>query len=321
MSKKKQLRSFWDFEPSQTNKRNPFAVDPDFDAKNAAHDDKGPAITSLPRAMMKSVKKPLTKQKQQIAAPAPTSQKSGGGVWVGLTVLVVAVLILSQTHLLRNVTTFFNAKKVEEVAIKPSTGPVLGEVKPAEAMPTKEKIVVTKTTTTPTISDPVLRDLVGKKVTVKTAFLNVRSDTSLSAPIVGNVKKGDEVTIVGVKRRWLQIGENRYIGASHVNLDGANSSAETPVVAEQKEKEHKEPKEKPAPKTTSVAKKKFVQHQKIATDNIKIRSGAGPKNKVVGYLRKGAVVTVYEQKGIWLKIGEDRYVHSGNLKTQDSVGH
>lgn len=311
MSKKKPLRSFWDFEPSQTNKRNPFAVDPDFDAKNAKQDDKGPAITSLPRAMMKSVKKPLTKQKQQIAAPAPAPQKSSGGVWIGITLMVVAVLILSQTHLLKNVTAFFNAKKVEDIAIKPSTGPVLGEVK-TETTTAKTKTTITKNTGAAlSIPDPVLRDLVGKTVTVKTPYLNVRSDASLTAPIVGNVKQGDEVTILGVKRRWLQIGEGRYIGASHVNLDGVTPEASTPIV------EHKE---KPAPtKTTAAPKKKFTQHQQVATENIKIRSGAGPKNKVVGYLRKGTVVTVYEQKGIWLKIGENRYVHSGNFKMKDEA--
>lgn len=313
MSKKKPLRSFWDFEPSQTNKRNPFAVDPDFEVKDTRQDDKGPAITSLPRAMMKSTKKPITKQKQHIAVSAPVPQKNGSGVWIGLVGVVAALLILSQTKVLKNVTTFFKGRKVEEIAIKPSTGPILGEVK-QEAAPAKAKPVATNTSATVS-SAPISahNDLIGKKVTVKTPFLNVRSDASLSAPVVGNVKRGEEVTVLGVKRSWLQIGEGRFIGASHVYKDGA-PPAEAPVVAEQKEK--------PAPKKIVAPKKKFVQHEQIATENIKIRTGAGPKNKVVGYLRKGTVVTVYEQKGVWLKIGEGRYVHSGNLKAKDGqVGH
>ncbi len=320
MSKKKSLRSFWDFEPSQSNKRNPFAVDPDFDAKNAKQDDKGPAITSLPRAMMKSVKKPLTAQKKAIA-PAP--QKSSNGVWFGITGLVVVVLVLSQTHILKNIAAYFNEKRVEDVAIKPSTGPVLGEAKP-ESTPSKNKNVVAKSASTPATNPaphPSIKDAIGKKVTVKTAFLNVRADASLSAPVVANVKQGDEVTVLGAKGRWLQIGEGKYIGASHVNLDGVTGEA----VASNENKDKKDAAPKAAPAKKVKTAEKFVPNQQLAMDNVKIRAGAGPKNKVVGYLRKGTTVTILEQKGVWLKIGENRYVHSGNLKAKQKddqmIGH
>lgn len=318
MSKKKSLRSFWDFEPSQSNKRNPFAIDPDFDAKNAKNDEKGPAITSLPRAMMKSVKKPLTVQKKSVA---PQTQKSGNGIWFGITSLVVVVLILSQTHALKNISAYFTRKSVEDIAIKPSTGPVLGETK-TENAPVKGKSVAAKSSTAPTTNaaaHPSLKEVVGKKITIKTAFLNVRSDANLAAPVVANVKQGDEFTVLGAKGRWLQIGEGKYIGASHVNFDGATTGES---VASTENKAAPTQKVTPAKKTKA---EKFVPHQQLALDNIKIRAGAGPKNKVVGYLRKGTTVTVLEQKGVWLKIGENRFVHSGNLKAkqkeEQAIGH
>lgn len=58
---------------------------------------------------------------------------------------------------------------------------------------------------------------------------------------------------------------------------------------------------------------------KNAPDWLNVRSGAGTNNSIVGRLYNGDKVTVYETKGSWSRIGDDRWVSSNYLSSSSPI--
>ena len=63
-----------------------------------------------------------------------------------------------------------------------------------------------------------------------------------------------------------------------------------------------------------VAASFSVKDVNTSSANLNVRSGAGTGYRVVGSLKKGTQVTVYEEKNGWARIGTNQWVSSKYLK-------
>lgn len=67
----------------------------------------------------------------------------------------------------------------------------------------------------------------------------------------------------------------------------------------------------------NFAAESYTRYVKVKS-RLNVRNGAGTQNKIVGKLNNGVKVTVYETKGNWSRIGENKWVSSDYL-TEKSV--
>lgn len=145
---------------------------------------------------------------------------------------------------------------------------------------------------------------------VYTGSLNVRSEPSLEASIVGGLKKGDMVTVSDEKYGWLLIQSDRVSGwtAGYYlkKVDGhvVTASASEPERVAQE---------------SSSASRATVQ-----VDMLRIRSGAGLNYKILGHLAKDQTVTIIDSREDWARIQtsdgltgwvSDQYIAKGAVQT------
>ena len=151
---------------------------------------------------------------------------------------------------------------------------------------------INKTTTKPATTPSVT----GKKK-VKASSLNVRSGPSTKDKIIGSLKKGAIVEVTGTKGDWTIIkynGKTAYVSSAYL----VNVSTSTPTPT------------KPTPAPSVTGKKK------VKASSLNVRSGPSTKDKIIGSLKKGAVVEVTGTKGDWTIIkynGKTAYVSSAYL--------
>ena len=53
----------------------------------------------------------------------------------------------------------------------------------------------------------------------------------------------------------------------------------------------------------------------VSSYSLNVRSGPGMTHPVVDHLVRGAEIVALEQSGVWLKIGQDRYVSKNHVAT------
>ncbi|WP_219835492.1 N-acetylmuramoyl-L-alanine amidase [Paenibacillus sp. R14(2021)] len=126
---------------------------------------------------------------------------------------------------------------------------------------------------------------------VSSAVLNVRSEPSLQASVVGQLKAGDTVTVTDEEDDgWVQIKRNKLVGyAAGYLLRKSDNSGQTAGTSTG------------SPSSGHVSTNPGSTAT-VITDSLRIRSGPGTSYKVVGSLKQGEQVTISGSKGDWLHI-------------------
>ncbi len=146
--------------------------------------------------------------------------------------------------------------------------------------------------------------------------LNVRS--APGDAIVGQLKPGDKVKIIGSSGDWYKIdfwGETRYVCKEFINAPKTPEKA--PAATKPAAEKKPAPAAKPAPKPETY--KSWTGRVQTNGANLNVRTGAW--GTIVGVLSDNATVKVIGQSGDWYKIeykGQTRYVHKdyiGNAST------
>jgi N-acetylmuramoyl-L-alanine amidase len=146
---------------------------------------------------------------------------------------------------------------------------------------------------------------------VYTDSLNVRSEPSNEASIVGVLNNKDTVTVSNEKYGWLYIKTGKvsgWVAGQYLKkATGGVVMASTTTQA-----------------SSSVQKSSTTTRATVTADSLRIRSGAGLTYKVVGGLSKGDVVTVLGSQGEWAKIQtlakqtgwvSDQYISKSSVQT------
>ena len=125
-----------------------------------------------------------------------------------------------------------------------------------------------------------------EKGTIKVSdSLNVRSGAGTSYSVVGSLKNGTSVEIVGTSGNWYKIKYGNgcgYVSKDYVTLNSSSNSNTGST------------NNTPATSTTKGTVK--------VSDSLNVRSGAGTSYSVVGSLKNGTSVEIIETSGNWYKI-------------------
>ena len=119
---------------------------------------------------------------------------------------------------------------------------------------------------------------VNKKGVVTARGLNVRSEPSTTAKVVGSLNKGEWVNVIEKKGDWGHI-QNGWISLKYVSFSGASQNGNNADT------------NPPAQSNNGNVIAKGV----VATDNLNIRSGAGTNNSAVGTYNTGDRVEFFEK--------------------------
>jgi len=131
----------------------------------------------------------------------------------------------------------------------------------------------------------------GYTAKVTSSSLNVRSEASVKADIVGALKNGTLVSVTNEDEYgWLKIksgGISGWVAGYYLTkVDGGGektSASKTQIVQ-------------------TAANKSSSSQASVLADSLRIRSGAGANYEVVGGLTKGEQVTIVDSKSGWVKI-------------------
>jgi stage II sporulation protein D len=126
--------------------------------------------------------------------------------------------------------------------------------------------------------------------TVTASSLNVRSGAGTNYKVIGGLKRNAVVEILGTSGKWYKIKSGSLIG--YVHSDYVSVGSQPPA------------QENPSPSKTGT----------VTASSLNVRSGAGTNYKVIGGLKRNAVVEILGTSGKWYKIKSGSltgYVHSG----------
>ena len=131
-----------------------------------------------------------------------------------------------------------------------------------------------------------------EKGTIKVSdSLNVRSGAGTSYSVIGSLKNGTSVEIVGTSGNWYKIkygNDYGYVSKDYVTLN-SSSNSNTGNTSNSGSTNNT-----PATSTTKGTVK--------VSDSLNIRSGAGTSYSVIGSLKNGTSVEIVETSGNWYKI-------------------
>lgn len=128
---------------------------------------------------------------------------------------------------------------------------------------------------------PVPQPAVNKKVKITADALNIRKGVGTSYPVVGYLKKNDIVEIVEEKDNWGKLSDGRgWIGLAYAEVF----------------KQETKPAEQPP-----VQKK-----VKVTASALNVRKEAGSSYEVVGWLKKGDIATIIDEKDGWGRLIDGR---------------
>ena len=131
-----------------------------------------------------------------------------------------------------------------------------------------------------------------EKGTIKVSdSLNVRSGAGTSYSVIGSLKNGTSVEIVGTSGNWYKIKYGNgygYVSKDYVTLN-SSSNSNTGNTSNSGSTNNT-----PATSTTKGTVK--------VSDSLNVRSGAGTSYSVVGSLKNGTSVEIVETSGNWYKI-------------------
>ncbi|WP_152656971.1 N-acetylmuramoyl-L-alanine amidase [Oceanobacillus sp. CFH 90083] len=124
----------------------------------------------------------------------------------------------------------------------------------------------------------------GDSYEVSSSVLNIRSEPSNSASLVGQFTKGDKVSVFNEQYGWVQTyygGEPVWVAKHHLIPTGDSNQAEAPAA------------ESAGEASGSVT---------VSADSIYVRSGPSTEDTIVSYAYKGDSFDVVSTSGDWLKI-------------------
>lgn len=131
----------------------------------------------------------------------------------------------------------------------------------------------------------------GYTVKIDTAVLNVREEANTNSKIKTQVKKGEVYTIIEEQNNWGKLKS----GAGWICLDYVEKTSASIIPSEKTEK------------TMRVD----------AKIGLNVRNK--PNGKIVGTLADKTIVTVYEEKNKWSRIGDNRWVSSEYLEAVEKT--
>lgn len=117
--------------------------------------------------------------------------------------------------------------------------------------------------------------------------LNVRTGAGTSYRVIKALPKGTKVTVYEEKNGWARIGDGQWVSAQYLSSNSNSSSG------------------------SSKKKTMYVK----ANGGLNVRSGKGTNYKIVGGLKNGSKVTVYEESNGWSRIGDGQWVSSQYLSS------
>ncbi|MEK4407476.1 SH3 domain-containing protein [Bacillus sp. FSL L8-0642] len=151
----------------------------------------------------------------------------------------------------------------------------------------------------PKTSDATIRNGTQEVGTINATSLRVRSAANTSSSVLGNLKNGEKVTVLGKANGWAKIsyqGKEGYVSLEFVKIDGNTEEVKT---SEQ-------------PKTSDATIKNGTQEVgTINATSLRVRSAANTSSSVLGNLKNGEKVTVLGKANGWAKIsyqGKEGYV-------------
>ncbi|PEO04974.1 mannosyl-glycoprotein endo-beta-N-acetylglucosamidase, partial [Bacillus wiedmannii] len=135
--------------------------------------------------------------------------------------------------------------------------------------------------------------------TINATSLRVRSAANTSSSVLGNLKNGEKVTVLGKANGWAKIsyqGKEGYVSLEFVKIDGNTEEIQKPE----------------QPKTSDATIKNGAQEVgTINATSLRVRSAANTSSSVLGNLKNGEKVTVLGKANGWAKIsyqGKEGYV-------------
>ncbi|WP_144497287.1 SH3 domain-containing protein [Bacillus toyonensis] len=135
--------------------------------------------------------------------------------------------------------------------------------------------------------------------TINATSLRVRSAANTSSSVLGNLKNGEKVTVLGKANGWAKIsyqGKEGYVSLEFVKIDGNTEEIKKPE----------------QPKTSDATIKNGTQEVgTINATSLRVRSAANTSSSVLGNLKSGEKVTVLGKANGWAKInyqGKEGYV-------------
>ncbi len=152
------------------------------------------------------------------------------------------------------------------------------------------------------------------KITAAVA-VNMRSGAGTSYTVVGTIPKGKIVTVTEASNGWFRTEYNGKTGwfVGQYCEKYADAPADTPVT--------------PDPPAATPAFKADDQVKVTAADAVNLRSGSGTSFDVIDIIPNGAVLTVAEVSGDWLRVAyngrigwiSSRYCIKQNTEANESV--
>ena len=183
--------------------------------------------------------------------------------------------------------------------------------------------------------------------------LNIRSGAGTGYRIIGGLPKGAEVTVKQMSNGWARIGEGQWVCATYL----IKGSTPAPVVTKTKyvkvntslnirigagtqyrvtgslRNGDKVTVYEEANGFSKIGDAQWVCSDYLVDEpqvqtktmyvrvntSLNVRSGAGTNHSVVGSLRNGQAVTVYEESNGWARIGNGQWVSAQYLSTSNNT--
>ncbi|MED2707205.1 SH3 domain-containing protein [Bacillus toyonensis] len=146
---------------------------------------------------------------------------------------------------------------------------------------------------------PIIKNGAQEVGTINATSLRVRSAANTSSSVLGNLKNGEKVTVLGKANGWAKIsyqGKEGYVSLEFVKIDGNTEEIKKPE----------------QPKTSDATIKNGTQEVgTINATSLRVRSAANTSSSVLGNLKNGEKVTVLGKANGWAKIsyqGKEGYV-------------
>ncbi|MGG0758192.1 SH3 domain-containing protein [Bacillus paramycoides] len=139
---------------------------------------------------------------------------------------------------------------------------------------------------------PTIKNGAEETGTINATSLRVRSAANTSSAVLGNLKNGEKVTVLGKANGWAKIsyqGKEGYVSLEFVKLEAGKQE------------------EKPAENITNGTQEIGM----INATSLRVRSAANTSSAVLGNLKNGEKVTVLGKANGWAKInyqGKEGYV-------------
>ncbi|HDX9580471.1 TPA: SH3 domain-containing protein, partial [Bacillus pseudomycoides] len=125
--------------------------------------------------------------------------------------------------------------------------------------------------------------------------LRVRNSANTNSSILGNLKQGEKITVLGKANGWAKIaynGKEGYVSLEFVKLEGKAA-------------------EKPAEKPPENIVTSTQETGTITATSLRVRSSANTNSNILGNLKQGEKITVLGKANGWAKIaynGKEGYV-------------